>query len=555
MSMSLNDVLSVMRTKTAPHGVGISSRILSQGDRFRKALRFISLLLSIVILSGQLPGAARALVQQPRGQPVAVGADFLPVGLGGMGSAGRLSAQAAIASVIISTTVPARAPTEQSTLIVTTLTGFDSNTAKYTYQWFRSAVQSPSNYQPSQDTDPATPPSRYNLILNGPNDVGHRFYLQVTDALSTTARSNVIAIGPEAIPDLTLGTLGAGHPRANEEIRVNRPFFNLKNASHDIHNPPNGPGTYVYDFQIATTSTFSPITSLVVTGTNVLETTTNNDVTYWQSTAVLTALSYYWRARAKVADAPGNWSDPVAFSINNVWSSDGETWHWPLDNANVGLSGSFKEGYYHAGYLQTQLHGGIDVAVCGDAVRASRSGILERATGASGTVGLRHPRALRETLYLHMSPITNLRRGTYINQGTEVGKADSTPAGTPCHLHFDVANIGRTAYYNPLSYVLWNDTQVPTVTLTYLRTDRFLNAKSDGIVGTTYIIARTYDPRGISNLAPYSVRFFVNGDEQRNIQFDTLTAGDNETGYYAYESPTTLRKKIQPTCSTTNGTL
>lgn len=412
---------------------------------------------------------------------------------------------------------------ETDVLVVTNLTGFDGNVANYTYQWYRSADQAAGNYQPSQDNDAGTGPDRYNLNLNGANDVGHRFYLQVTDGSGNTAGSNVFAVGPSRLPQLL-------HPRANEEIRVNQVYFNVQNVQHDGHTP-NPDGSYTYEIQVATDNTFN---NIVATNNNVAERTGNNNVTYWQSAAINGTL--FWRARAKMADAPGNWSNPVPFTIANVWSADGNAWHWPLDNAAVRVSGTFAEGYYHSGYLGTRLHGGIDLSGadgCGDDVRATRSGVISAPVGSGSAITLDHQDL--KSSYLHMNNRTTLPRGTYVNQGSVIGSMD-TVGTSQCHLHFDVLARDNATYYNPLAYVSWNDAATPVVPHSYLRSDRLLSANATGIAGTTYIIAETRDQEGGNRLAPYRVQFSVNGTEIRNIQFNSFTNADNETDFYGYQT-------------------
>ncbi|GAB4160576.1 MAG: hypothetical protein Fur0021_32740 [Candidatus Promineifilaceae bacterium] len=413
---------------------------------------------------------------------------------------------------------------ETDVLVVTNLTGFDGNTAGYTYQWYRSADQAAGNYQPSQDNDAGTGPNRYNLDANGSNDVGHRFYVQVTDGSGNTASSNVFAVGPRNAPRLL-------HPAANDEIRVNQVYFNIENVAHDGHTPPNPAGSYTYEIQVASDNAFA---NIVASNANVAETTSNNNITYWQSGAVNGAL--FWRARAKVADAPGNWSTPVAFTIANVWSADGNTWHWPLDNAGIRVSGTFAEGYYHHGYLGTQLHGGIDLSGadgCGDDVRAARSGQIVAPVGSGSAITLDHLDL--KSSYLHMANRTALPRGTFVNQGFTLGVM-GTVATSQCHLHFDVLARNNATYYNPLAYVSWNDAATPVVPHSYLRSDRLLSSNATGIAGTTYIIAETRDQEGGNRLAPYRVQFSVNGTEVRNIQFDSFTSADNETNFYGYQT-------------------
>ena len=448
---------------------------------------------------------------------------------------------------------------ETSVLELQLVTGLDcdissASSPDCTYEWFRSAGQSDAGHVPSADTDPATPDERYNLDMNGVNDVGHRFFLRVTHTPSgTSLDSNVLAVGPRNMPGLV-------HPAASEEIRVQQPYFNLKNVTHDSHDPPNPAGSYEYDVQVSTDASF-PDTAETREFT-MPEQASNHDISYGQIGSSLLNGTYYWRARASIEDAPGRWSGHEQFTVGNTWSVDGHTWHSPTEGAAV-LSGTHKEGYFHSGYLGTALHGGIDFAVCGVDIRAARSGIIER-VGASGTntVSLQHPALspVRQTQYLHMSDLLTFPVGTYLNQGTRLGEADDVGIRGACHLHFDVANSDRSEYFDALDVLpsgSLTNTVDPTVASIRFRAVVDANvahvtADAVGIGGEVYVIAGTNDPnprpsgaRGQFNLAPEEVEFLVNGASALVIDLGTgLTNAEHERDYYARRN---ARSRIPPT--------
>ncbi len=422
--------------------------------------------------------------------------------------------------------------TAASTLKVVSEGGLDSDTSHYTYQWLKSSGQSAADYQPVST-------AKTYAVQSG--DVGHRIFVRVSDSHGNHADSNVMTIGPSQRPALP-------HPN-NEEIRVERPVFNVQNVRHDAHVPANADGTYVYEVQVASNQTF---TALVLSDTLSFDEKTDNlGISYGQLAQKLAqntqATPYYWRARAVVAGAPGRWSNHRSFYVSTVWSEDGETWHWPLDAAynNIRISGTFMEAF-HAG-----THGGTDIPVAGVPVYAVRGGTLQTIDPGHGWITLKHPVADRQTDYLHMANINPkpYPRGTFLNQGTRIGTA-SNVATVGAHLHLQyVSRAGTTTtYLNPLA-VDWDGWTAPAsanpqVSNIYLRSDRFLvNTQQQNLGNDVYIIARTVDPATNTSpppsgqrLAPYQIDFSINGQAAYNVQFDTFVSGVNpETTYYAYD--------------------
>jgi hypothetical protein len=420
------------------------------------------------------------------------------------------------------------------------------------FTWLRSDKQSDADYKATKDTDTATKPHQYNLNQNGQHDVGHRFKLRATNTkTNATATSDVMAVGPSKKPELV-------HPSsaATEKLKVNRPFFNVKNVTHDPHTPANPLGDYKYDLQVSTDNTFPDGNTIAIN--DVAEQKHNHNISYEQISTSLTAgTTYYWRARAKVADAPGRWSKSATFEVvaaSGIWSEAGDEWHWPLDNS-ARLSGTFREAY-HAGDLGTRLHAGIDAAVCGDAVRAAMSGKLMEKPAVR--LELNHPIGLRSH-YLHMNSRTTLPLGTYINQGTKLGLASNVGRNVACHLHFAVSDLPETSYSNPLQYLPegtsttsgWTNVTDPVVSNIRLRSVAdphyaYVNGAGTtvinrtGIAGQVDIIATANDPNQGSTLAPSQVRFYINGVEAlTDLTSTLLTAEDHERKYYAYRNPNT----------------
>lgn len=419
-----------------------------------------------------------------------------------------------------------------------------------TYTWYRSATQSDGNYVASSD-GVVPGDERYRLAQNAEDDAGHRFHLEITDGDGNSAVSNAVAVGPSAIPEL-------GHPNLNEEIRVRRPFLNVKNVVHDAHTPANEAGSYTYEFQASADATFPEAGTITFSGPEQAD---NHDVSYAQTTGDLADGIVHWRARAVAADAPGRWSAARQFTVANVWSDDGHIWHSPLDAA-TSVSGTHNEPYFHTGYLGTQLHGGLDLAACGVPVRAARSGLLSRlAAGGAATVSLLHPAAARQTQYLHMSAIVTaatLPLGTFVNQGTRLGTASDTGIAGSCHLHFDVADTttpNPVRYFNPLDVLpaaSWTNAGDPTVGLILFRsveddTTALIehgggqNPDTTEIAGNVYLIAGTNDPNPVQapgqNLAPEEVQFWINGALSHTIDLGMdLTADKHERNYFARRS-------------------
>lgn len=403
-----------------------------------------------------------------------------------------------------------------------------------TYQWFRSGTQGRGNFVHA--TDGSFPGNeRYRLDNDGRgNDTGHWFYLEVTDPDGNRAVSNEIGVGPSGIPEL-------GHPN-NEEVRVGRPVLNLRNVTTpDLY---FGSQPYEYEFQISSDPTFPATGVVAFMGP---EQTANHGISYGQGTSTLAAGAYHWRARAMVGGAGGRWSASRPFSIANVWSEDGQVWHSPLDAA-ARLTGTFGEAYFHEGYFpdNQDLHLGVDFGVCATAVRTAIGGTLNQ---RSLPVRLGHPAISRQTQYHHMSGVTALPLGTFVNQGTQIGTASNVPSG-PCHLHFDVTDAAATptTYYNPLQFLppgAATNVGDPTVAAVLLRRELSETAayvdttalQKVALGGDVYVVGGLNDPNGGNNLAPERVEFLVNGAAQRIIDFtQPLTADDYERDYYAYRN-------------------
>jgi hypothetical protein len=386
------------------------------------------------------------------------------------------------------------------------------------------------------------------------------------------------------------------HPAEGEEIRVNRPYLNLRNVGADG-----------YDFQVLTAAGCDKeqdeITDddVLVEGIDIEE-QIGSAVTYWQSGVSLAAdATYCWRARATIDGDSGEWSDPAGFTIGNVWSETGHTWRWPLKGArdvDRPLSGTFMEGYYHAGNLQTRLHGGVDVRDANVPVRAARSGILvckvegcESSRPVVNPVVLQHEGASDgrdKTHYLHMRNLTDLPLGTYVNQGAELGMASNAGTGSSGagHLHFAVSNADETRFFNPLAIggrprnpdFGWSppDSADPIVNAIYLRNKQFLSnhpttgaggVENRDLSGQVFVIAHTVDPAetvtpppGGRRLAPYRVEMRVrdsHGQEHSSeVEFNELTGGDDgkhEKDYYAYADPRRCVRDDLPECTGTGG--
>ncbi len=419
-----------------------------------------------------------------------------------------------------------------------------------TYEWLRSSTQSDGNYVATSDgTIPAD--ERHRLDQNGLDDVGHWFVLEVTDPEGNTALSNPIGVGPSERPEL-------GHPNEAEEIRVQRPHFNVKNVTHDRHAPPNEAGSYKYEFQASSDSKFPEESTVTFSDSEQAD---NHGVSYAQATSNLANGTVYWRARAVMGDAPGRWSDVRTFTVGNTWSDGGGDWHSPLD-ATTRIAGTHREPYFHTGYMGTKLHGGLDFAACDVPVRAALSGRLSRrAAGGAATVSLLHPSVGRQTQYLHMKdivPLTTLPLGTFINQGTRLGTASDVGIAGSCHLHFDVANMTTpepTEYFNPLEVLpasAWENTGDPTVgsillrsveddTTALIESGGGSNPSSTGIADEVYVIAGTNDPNPTQapgrNLTPERAEFWINGVLAHTVDLNTsLTNAQHERDYFARRS-------------------
>ncbi len=533
-----------------------------------------------VLLAGRTGSPNFPIVNASQPSPTGVGGGFITSMKGadlascfsqGVVSITLASGDTCAREVTIDTQDSVKPAIEGSKLVLETLNGLrcridEQSQSACKFEWLRSAGQSDADYKVSKDQDSTTPASQYNLALNGIGDAGHRFKLRVTDRQrNERVESAVLAIGPSKEPVLV-------HPitSGTETVRVRIPYFNVQNVTHDTHTPSNPSGSYQYDLQLSTNSSFPEANTIAIDNIPELSKNTNYGVTYIQSrTRLALGKTYYWRARAKIADAPGRWSAASSFKeagAGAVWSETGNTWHWPLD-ASHRLSGVFREAY-HAGDLGTRLHAGIDVAVCPPStdvpkqVYAAMSGVLAPLTATR--LEINQPNDLRSH-YLHMNPRTTLPPGTYLNQGTLLGTASNVGKGVPCHLHFAVSNHARTAYYNPLQYLPaatatttgWTNVTDPLVSSIRLRSVAdpqyaYLSGAGatvvarTGIAGQADIIATANDPNGGSTLAPAQVQFFINpllepgaAAVHRTIDLGgtPLTANEHERQYFAYNNP------------------
>ncbi|MEQ9403960.1 MAG: M23 family metallopeptidase [Cyclobacteriaceae bacterium] len=351
------------------------------------------------------------------------------------------------------------------------------------------------------------------------------------------------------------------YPINNEEIRINRPYLNISNISET--------GTKTYDFQVSSSDT--EFENNLITELTGVQEISENGITYAQITQSLDALDnnstppvtgiYFWRARAVLNGQAGLYCTPQQITIKNIWSVHGNSWHFPLDNAATPVTGTFMEGYFHHA-----VHMGTDFGSNLEPVRSVRNGILKSKNTSAGTVALKHERVPQNDLpdFLsgagpctlisegrHMDRLTGLRVGVMINQGTQVGRSDSTPPGTPPHLHFDLYSPDNEFYnpqkFNYQGYTLPTDDNI-TIEGIYLRAESYLNHNTRSNFSEKCLIIaqvtdrnRNYPNRPV--LAPYRVRFSINhpsltGDSTvRDIRFDTFLPGvHQDSDFFAYQN-------------------
>lgn len=431
------------------------------------------------------------------------------------------------------------------------------------FEWWRSKTQTEWE-SIENDYDGLNQSYGFLRYIALPSDVGHRFFLRVTnERTKRTLDSNILAIGPanNATPL---------HPLQETEpvdgVRVNQPYFSFQNAEHHPYTPPNGVTAAPYTYEIRVRRQDNDET--VVTTAEAEELSDNHGITYARAKEplIVPGIGYNWQVRTVVAGAPGRWRQPKAFhlaSSDGLWSSNGQTWHWPYARSGAIQTGSFFEAYYHA-----SVHAGLDLQLRDlEPIYASRNGRLV-GLGLASSVALDHgwmeyrglPKVLC-TRYLHMSSRTTLPAGVMLNQGDLIGlQSNLGTGGGGSHLHLelfephstwctlDSFSQNGTTYHNPL-YVFTpeDDPQVQVESLYFRRpstelygssTYSLLDSAKKGISSVVDVIglarARRYDGRG-AGLNPYQIRLEVNGQVVREHRFDAYEQrSESEAMYFAY---------------------
>jgi murein DD-endopeptidase MepM/ murein hydrolase activator NlpD len=206
---------------------------------------------------------------------------------------------------------------------------------------------------------------------------------------------------------------------------------------------------------------------------------------------VILAAEFTSRGRTHRAYAFRNASGITQYYEDNGLSKRRDFLRTPIEFSRV--SSGFSLGRLHPILKRWTAHKGVDYAApAGTPVRASSSGRV-LAIGSDGGYGkriiLRHD-ATHNTLYAHLSRFqSNLRVGSYVDQGQVIGFVGSTGLSTGPHLHYEFLVNGE--HRNPLAVRFSGATPIaPEYRDTFLADTRKLATRLD-LMTRTAVAANT----------------------------------------------------------------
>lgn len=161
------------------------------------------------------------------------------------------------------------------------------------------------------------------------------------------------------------------------------------------------------------------------------------------------------------------------------------------------ISSRFTQKRWHPILKRYRAHLGVDFAApTGRKIYATADGRVihkGRKGGYGKTVMIRHNNGLK-SLYGHLNSYSNIKVGSWIRQGTFIGRVGSTGRSTGPHLHFGIYKNGRAI--NPLKII--------SVTKTKLAGDKRKNFMK---VATT--LKKELDSDGVTKKPPLKLENFA----------------------------------------------